>query len=125
MYSNHGSDCKISVISLMLLQTHRCFITPIIHIGNKPFFNKQMFDSGIRRINDIINEDGSLLCFESFCNTYPDIRINFLDYNSINHAIRAWMKKYGCGKTTTKLTNPLIMSNIFTVLKCKKSKLFL
>ena len=53
------------------------FYNPNIHIGNKPFFNKQMFDSGIRRINDIINEDGSLLCFESFCNTYPDIRINF------------------------------------------------
>ena len=100
------------------------FYNPNIHIGNKPFFNKQMFDSGIRRINDIINEDGSLLCFESFCNTYPDIRIYFLEYNSIIHAIRAWMKRYGCNKTIIKLTNPIDYVKHICCVKLQEIKTF-
>jgi hypothetical protein len=81
-----------------------------------------MFDSGIRRLNDIIQEDGSLLEYESFVNIYPHLNINFLEYNSMIHAIKTWMKNNLCVKTT-KLTNPLIMSNIHIVLKCKQLKL--
>ncbi|XP_056014216.1 uncharacterized protein LOC130052654 [Ostrea edulis] len=69
------------------------FYNPKIHIGGKPFFNKQMFDSNIRLINDIINEDGSLFSFKHFCDIYTNIRIIFLEYISIIHAVRAWIKK--------------------------------
>jgi hypothetical protein len=56
MYSSRGLDFKTSVRRLTLLLLHL-----YIRIGNKPYFNKQMFDSGIRHPHDIIQEDGSLL----------------------------------------------------------------
>ena len=37
-----------------------------ILIGRKPFFNKEWFAKGIRTINDILDNDGKFLSFESF-----------------------------------------------------------
>ncbi|XP_062599221.1 uncharacterized protein LOC134260692 [Saccostrea cucullata] len=100
------------------------FYNPMIRIGGKPFYNKQMFNNNIRRVNDIINEDGSFLSFESFCNTYPMIKMNFLEYSSIIHAIKSWIKNSGLDIPIKKLENPLIMRIIYKVMKCHKSKCF-
>ena len=37
------------------------FYNHMIHIGGKTFFDKQLFDSNIRHINDIIDKDGGFL----------------------------------------------------------------
>ena len=83
-----------------------------------------MFDSNIRMINDIINEDGSLFSFEHFCNTFTNIKINFLEYNSIIHAVRTWIRNSNSEVDIRKLSSPVIMTNAYTVLKCHKSKFF-
>jgi hypothetical protein len=56
-------------------------------------FNKAMFEAHIRYINDIINDEGLLLTSDEFCNMYPQVNINFLEYWSIMNATKAWIKK--------------------------------
>ena len=67
----------------------------MIHIGGKPFFDKQLFDNNIRYINDIIEEDGTFLNYRTFCDTYNSVKINFLEYASIIHAIKTFIKSIG------------------------------
>ena len=68
------------------------FYNPMIHIGGKTFFNNQLFVNNIRYVNDIIEEDGSFLTYDTFCDTYQDVRFNFLEYAGIIHAVKSWQK---------------------------------
>ena len=43
---------------------------------------------------------------------------------SIINAIKAWIKKGSYDKKLSKMPNPLIMSNMYTLIQCKKSKQF-
>ena len=96
----------------------------MIHIGGKTFFNNQLFVNNIRYINDIIEEDGSFYTYDTFCNTYQDVKLNFLEYAGIIHAVKTWKKKCGENNKFVKLSNPLIKSDIYNVLKCTKAKCF-
>lgn len=54
------------------------FYNPMIHIGGKFFFDKQLlFDNNIRHGNDNIEEDGIFLCFDKFCDMYTDVKVIF------------------------------------------------
>lgn len=101
------------------------FYNPLIHIGGKSFFNKQLFDNNIRYINDIIEEGSTFLSFDKFCDMYTNVKVNFLEYASIIHAVKTYIRKLGENQTLRKLANPLIRENIHKVMKCKKSKFFL
>ena len=58
-----------------------------ILIGQKPFFNKEWFAKGIRTINDILDNDGKFLSFESFQHKFGLTRTNFLQFYQVIHAI--------------------------------------
>ena len=58
-----------------------------ILIGRKPFFNEEWFAKGIRTINDILDNDGKFLSFESFQNKFGLTRTNFLQFYQVIHAI--------------------------------------
>ena len=58
-----------------------------ILIGRKPLFNKEWFDKGIRTINDLLDNDGKFLSFESFQNKFGLTRTNFLQFYQVIHAI--------------------------------------
>ena len=50
-----------------------------ILVGNRPFFLKDWFDSGIVSIQDILNENRKFLSFQEFQQIY-EINCNFLNY---------------------------------------------
>ena len=100
------------------------FYNPVIHVGGKMFFKKVLYDNNIRHINDIIEEDGTLFNYEKFCAIYPNVKINFLDYASITHSIKTWIRKSSIDSKLKKLPNPFISTSIYNILKCKKSKFF-
>ena len=58
-----------------------------ILIGRKPLFNKEWFAKGIRTINDLLDNDGKFLSFESFQNKFGFTRTNFLQFYQVIHAI--------------------------------------
>ena len=53
-----------------------------ILVGNRPFFLKDWFDSGIVSIQDILNENGKFLSFQEFQQIYK-INCNFLNYHQV------------------------------------------
>ena len=57
-----------------------------ILVGNRPFFLKDWFDSGIVSIQDILNENGKFLSFQEFQQIY-EINCNFLNYYHVVSAI--------------------------------------
>ena len=65
-----------------------------IRVNNRCIFNRRMFESGVRIINDLIDENGKFISFEQYiANT--SVNINFLEYNSLLMAIRQLKtKKY-------------------------------
>ena len=58
-----------------------------ILIGRKPLFHKEWFTKDIRTINDLLDNDGKLLSFESFQNKFGLTRKNFLQFYQVIHAI--------------------------------------
>ena len=62
------------------------FINKEILIGRKSLFNKEWFDKGIRTINDLLDNDGKFLSFESFQNKFGLKRTNFLQFYQVIHA---------------------------------------
>ena len=58
-----------------------------ILIGRKPFFNKEWFAKGIRTINDMLDNDGKFLSFESFQNKFGLTRTDFLQFYQVILAI--------------------------------------
>ena len=93
------------------------FYNPLIHIGGKSFFNKQLFDNNIRYINDIIEEGSTFLSFDKFCDMYTNVKVNFLEYASIIHAVKTYIRKLGENQTLRKLANPFVRENIYKVMK--------
>ena len=57
-----------------------------ILVGNRPFFLKDWFDSGIVSIQDILSENGKFLSFQEFQQMYK-IKCNFLNYYQVVSAI--------------------------------------
>ena len=57
-----------------------------ILVGNRPFFLKDWFDSGIFSIQDILSENGKFLSFQEFQQIYK-IKCNFLNYYQVVSAI--------------------------------------
>ena len=55
--------------------------------AGKPLFNKEWFAKGIRTINDLLDNDGRFLSFESFQNKFDLTRTNFLQFYQVIHAI--------------------------------------
>ena len=100
------------------------FYNHMIHIGGKTFYNKHLFDNNVRYINDVIDEHGDFLDYKTFCDFFPNVKINFLDYASIIHATNTFIKKSSVNIDLRKLANPFIRVNVYDLLRCKKSKLF-
>ena len=57
-----------------------------ILVGNRPFFLKDWFDSGIVSIQDILSENRKFLSFQEFQQIYK-IKCNFLNYYQVVYAI--------------------------------------
>ena len=57
-----------------------------ILVGNRPFFLKDWFDSGVVSIQDILSGNGKFLSFQEFQQTHK-IKCNFLNYYQVVSAI--------------------------------------
>ena len=75
----------------MLLQEH-IWYNSHVRKNNKPFIVPQLADKGCFRICDILNRHGNFMSLVELNNTYCT-NINFLDYQSLLHAIpKNWTK---------------------------------
>ena len=62
-----------------------------LKINGKPVFYKQMYQTGIRLVEDLIDIDGNFMDFLQFREKHPRVTINFLKFQGLISAIpREW-----------------------------------
>ena len=62
-----------------------------IKINKKSIYNHVMFNSGVRTINDLLDNEGKFLSLELFSVKFQ-INVNFIEYNGIIAAIRQYKR---------------------------------
>ena len=62
-----------------------------IKINNRSTYNNIMFTSGVRTINDLLDNEGKFLLHEAFNDKFQ-INVNFIQYNGIIAAIRQYKR---------------------------------
>ena len=87
-----------------------------IKVDNMVAFNSDMFAKGILYVGDIMKDNGLLLSLSELENSYG-IKMNFLQYYSIIHAIPNTYKQKPAVTLKT-------MTNLETILKCEKVSKF-
>ena len=82
---------------------------------------KSCIEKGITLVNDLLDEEGFFLTLTNLQNKY-DIAINFLDYESLIHAIDTWIIKLDLPDTSRlkRDKGPIRPLNLKNVLKNKK-----
>ena len=58
-----------------------------IKVGGKPVFLKHMYEAGIKMVDDLMDVNGSLMDYATLREKHPQMRTNFLRFQSIKNAI--------------------------------------
>ena len=117
MYQNISTESDVSA--------DLPFLFPYDTYCREKLFNKQLFDSNIRFIYHIIEEDGTFLKHASFCNIYRHVMIHFSEHASIIHTFVTFIKSSnGNKKNLEKVACPFIRSNIYSVQRILKKSIF-
>ena len=90
-----------------------------INIGNKPVWINNWYKNGVKHINDLISENGEFYLREEFERIY-NIKTNFVQYQGIIHAIRAYARSHNIIRFSSKLKLPFIPVNIHLFIKSKQ-----
>ena len=61
--------------------------------NNTSIFFNNWFDNEIRKIRDLLNENGNFMSFDQFKNAHPNVPTDFLTYQGILNAIRCYLRK--------------------------------
>ena len=76
---------------IQLFQTIPIFSNENIKIGDKTVYYKSCFENGIKFINDLTKNDGSIYTYDKLKATY-NVTFNFLQYSGLVRSILAWKK---------------------------------
>ena len=87
-----------------------------IQVNNECVFYKSWYDKGITVVNDLLEDDGTFLTFNSFKQKY-DLNVNFLQYFGMREAIK---KGYDKRNAFEKMDQPLRPDIISLISKYKK-----
>lgn len=90
-----------------------------IKIANKTIFYKRWYDKHICFIKDLINDDGTLMDAQTFCDRY-EIRVNFLEYLGVRMAIDNYIRTKRINVEPCTTINIYLPFNIKLLLKSKK-----
>ena len=70
-------------------------------------YNTSCIENGIKFINDITKENGSIYTYDELKATY-NVNINFLQYSGMVKSVLDCKKKINLVGTKTKMTNPIL-----------------
>ena len=110
---------KNTPTKIQQFQTIPIFSNENIKIGDKTVYYKSCFENGIKFINDLTNNDGSIYKYEELKATY-NVTINFLQYSGLVRSILAWKKTLSLANIQHKEINPIIPFSFQIYLKNKK-----
>jgi hypothetical protein len=70
------------------VELQNVFVQNQVMLKGKHFLINNFLTIKIRYINDVINEHCNVLDYKTFCDTFPIVKINFLDYASTIQAAK-------------------------------------
>ena len=79
-------------------------------------YYKSCFENGIKFINDLTNNDGSIYTYDELKASY-NVTINFLEFSGLIRSILAWEKTLNLANIRHKQINPIIPFSIQIYLK--------
>ena len=82
-------------------------------------YYKSILENGIKFINDLTNNDGSICTFDALKATY-NVMINFLHYSGLVRSILVWKKTLNLAIIWHKVVNPFIPFSIQIYLISKR-----
>ena len=93
---------------------HDCYLQQLlwhnenIKIGRKKVYYKSWNEGGVRILNDLINDEGSLLSIDHFRDKF-NINVNFVTYHGFLHALpRQWREKILTKRASLKNTELIL-----------------
>ena len=110
---------KNTPTEIQQFQTIPIFSNEYIKVGDKTVYYKSCFENGIKFINDLTNNDGSIYTYDELKATY-NVTINFLQYSGLIRSILAWKKTLNLANIRHKEVNPIIPFSVQIYLKSKK-----
>ena len=110
---------KNTPTEIQQFQTIPIFSNENIKIGDKTVYYKSCFENGIKFINDLTNNDGSIYTYDELKTTY-NVTINFLQYSCLIRSILAWKKTLNLANIRYKEVNPIIPFSVQIYLNSKK-----
>ena len=120
MFSSHIQIVtKNTPTEIQQFQTIPIFYNENIKIGDKTVYYKSCFENGIKFINYLTNNDGSIYTYDELKATY-NVTINFLQYSGLIRSILAWKKTLNLANIRHKEISPIIPFSIQIYLKNKK-----
>ena len=69
------------------------FYNKNITVGKKTVHIRSWVNAGVGSINHLLDQQGHFFKFTDFCNEYPNIKTNFLTYNSSIRAIQTYQER--------------------------------
>ena len=85
-------ECKVPEDFCQLVSEY-IFYNKNICMNNQTVYFKSYVDNNINRIYHLTKTDGSFLTFDEFQMKYVNVRTNFVTYNGLIMAIKAFMRK--------------------------------
>ena len=82
-------------------------------------FYRNWYECGIRFVNDLLDENGSLLSYENVIQMF-DLRTNVLDFRSVIITIRRFLTMSNLNVAQCKLNVPFLPFTLIEVLRNKK-----
>ena len=88
-------------------------------VGGTCMFYRNWYERGIRFVNDLLDENGSLLSYENVTQMF-DLRTNFLDFRSVITTVRRFLTMSNLNVAQCKLNVPFLPFTLIEVLRNKK-----
>ena len=83
---------NINVVTVEQFLNQPVWFNKCIKIAGKSIFNISMFNSGVRTINDLIDDEGQFLTFEQY-GANSNVNVNFIVYRGIIAAIGQYKRE--------------------------------
>ena len=90
-----------------------------LQIGNKPTFDRDWYDNGIKYINYLIDDNGDIITLQTLQNRY-NFTPNIMMYLGIKHALQVDIRRFNFTRDEAVNQRPFIPFQLKVLLTCRK-----
>ena len=108
---------KTKICSWSEYITQPLWYNKYLQIGNKPTFDRDWYDNGIKYINDMIDDNGDILTLQTLQMRY-NFTPNIMMYLGIKHALQVDIRRFNFTRDEVVNQRPFIPFQLKVLLTC-------